>query len=393
MSKELMNDLNTKKEKKVVRLFSIASFLNDLGSDIIYPIWPAFLTQYLKANMTVVGLIDGLGDAIVSISQAFAGFLSDKIQKRKVFIWLGYLFGAISRIGYALSTTYHPVIFFRVLDRAGKIRSAPRDATIADVSSDFTRGKNFGLLRTMDNLGAVVGILLCIVLFPMIGYKNLFLLAAIPSFIGAGLIIVFLKEERVQTKVFKGFSLKFFDKNLKLLFLISSIFALGNFSYSFLLVFANKNGFPIYSLPILYLIFTFIASIFSFYFGKMSDKVGRKKVLLVSFVFWIFSLIVLMLFPLNIGFFIGFIFYGLHKAAFEPVHKTFIAELSPIEMRASILGGFQMIMGLFAFPASFVAGILWDSFHIFAPFYLSIALTLVSILLLFGISEKSKGVK
>lgn len=115
--------------------------MNDLGSDIIYPIWPAFLTQYLKANMTVVGLIDGLGDAIVSISQALSGFLSDKFQKRKVFIWVGYLMGALSRIGYALSTTYHPVIFFRVLDRAGKIRSAPRDAAVADVSNDNTREK------------------------------------------------------------------------------------------------------------------------------------------------------------------------------------------------------------------------------------------------------------
>lgn len=386
-----MNNLNSKEEKKVIRLFSIASFLNDLGSDIIYPIWPAFLTQYLKANMTVVGFIDGLGDAFVSISQAFSGFLSDRIRKRKIFIWLGYLMGAISRIGYALSTTYHPVVFFRVLDRAGKIRSAPRDAAVADISTNENRGRNFGVLRTMDNLGAVAGILLCMILFPMIGYRNLFLFAAIPSLIGAGLIFLLFKEEKVQTTVFKGYSLKFFDKNLKLLFLISSVFALGSFSYSFLLVFANQFGFPIYSLPVLYLIFTFIASLFSYYFGKLSDKTGRKIVLLLSFVFWILSLLIIISFPVVLGFIIGFIFYGLHKAAFEPVHKTFIAELSPIDLRASILGGFQMTMGLFAFPASFVAGILWDSFHIFAPFYLSIILTLISSVLLFGIRENRRN--
>lgn len=386
-----MNNLNSKEEKKVIRLFSIASFLNDLGSDIIYPIWPAFLTQYLKANMTVVGFIDGLGDAFVSISQAFSGFLSDRFRKRKIFIWLGYLMGAISRIGYALSTTYHPVVFFRVLDRAGKIRSAPRDAVVADISTNENRGRNFGVLRTMDNLGAVAGILLCMILFPIIGYKNLFLFAAIPSLIGAGLIFVFFKEEKVQTTVFKGYSLKLFDKNLKLLFLISSVFALGSFSYSFLLVFANQFGFPIYSLPVLYLIFTFIASLFSYYFGKLSDKTGRKIVLLLSFVFWILSLLIIISFPVVLGFIIGFIFYGLHKAAFEPVHRTFIAELSPIDLRASILGGFQMTMGLFAFPASFVAGILWDSFHIFAPFYLSIILTLISSVLLFGIQENKRN--
>lgn len=382
-----MNEINSQKEKKTVRIFSIASFLNDLGSDIIYPIWPTFLTEYLKANMTIVGLIDGLGDAIVSISQALSGYLSDKFRKRKIFIWLGYLFGAISRIGYALSTSYHPVLFFRILDRSGKIRSAPRDALIADVSSDQTRGKNFGILRSMDNLGAVVGIILCMILFPILGYKYLFLLAAIPSLIGVIIILTFLKEEKFQTKVFKGYSLKNLDKNLKILFWISAIFSLGNFSYSFLLVFANKNGFPIYSLPILYLIFTFFASMFSFYFGKLSDKIGRKKVLMFAFILWIISIIILISFPFVAGFILSFVFYGLHKAAFEPVHKTLISELSPVEYRASILGGFQMIIGLFAFPASFLAGILWDRVNIFAPFYFSIVLTLLSIALLLRLKE------
>jgi MFS family permease len=213
------------------------------------------------------------------------------------------------------------------------------------------------------------------------------MLAAIPSLIGAFLIFVFLKEEKVQTKVFKGYSIKLLDKNLKILFWVSAIFSLGNFSYSFLLVFANKNSFPIHSLPILYLIFTFFASMFSYYFGKLSDRIGRKKVLIIALILWLISIMILISMPFVAGFVISFVFYGLHKAAFEPVHKTFISELSPVEYRASILGGFQMIIGLFAFPASFVAGILWDKINIYAPFYFSIVLTLTSIVMLLKIKE------
>src|SRR3989338_10573064 len=111
-----------RQEKKTIRIFAWGSFLNDLGSDIIYPIWPLFVTTFLGANMAVLGLIDGLGEAIVSISQAASGYLSDRIRKRKVFIWTGYLFGSISRVGYALSTDWQHLIPLKILDRAGKMR-------------------------------------------------------------------------------------------------------------------------------------------------------------------------------------------------------------------------------------------------------------------------------
>jgi len=143
--------------KRTIRILAAASFLNDFGSDIIYPVWPFFVTSVLGANMAVLGFIDGLGEAIVSLSSAASGYASDRLKRRKVFIWLGYLFGSASRIGYAVATVWQHLIPLRVLDRMGKIRSAPRDAIIADLSTDQNRGGNFGLLRTMDNLGALCG--------------------------------------------------------------------------------------------------------------------------------------------------------------------------------------------------------------------------------------------
>jgi MFS family permease len=188
--------MEQKETRKTVRTFASASFLNDFGSDMIYPVWPLFVTSVLGANMAVLGFIDGLGEAIVSISQAASGYVSDRIRRRKVFIWTGYLFGSLSRVGYALSTVWQQLIPFKILDRAGKIRGAPRDAIIADISTEETRGKNFGLLRAMGNLGAVSGIIVCILLFGLLGYRNLFFLTAIPSLIGALLIFSFIRAKK-----------------------------------------------------------------------------------------------------------------------------------------------------------------------------------------------------
>lgn len=378
--------------KKTVRTFALASFFNDFGSDIIYPIWPLFVTTVLKADMAVLGLIDGLGDAIVSISQAISGYVSDRIQKRKVFVWTGYLFGSLSRFGYGIATVWQHLIPFRILDRAGKMRGAPRDAIVADVSTDQNRGANFGFLRTMDNLGAVAGIITSIVLLGPLGYRNLFMLAAIPSAIGGIMILLVVKETRSTGKeIFKGFSLKYLDKNFALLLALSAFFALGAFSYSFLLVFAEQFGFQASSVPVLYLIFTVVASVFSLPFGKVSDRVGRKQVMLIGFLLWALTCLVAVVNQSQISIILLFVLYGLHKAAIEPVQKTLVSELAPVEYRASTLGGFQMVVGLCALPASLVAGLLWDRVSIYSPFYLSLGLTVVAMVLLIAVREKRKG--
>lgn len=367
--------------KKTIWTFSAASFLNDMGSDIIYPIWPLFVTTVLRANMAALGFLDGLGEALVSLSQAASGYLSDRIKKRKVFIWTGYFLGAVSRLGYSFSTAWPHLIPFRLMDRAGKIRSAPRDAIVADLSTDETRGKNFGLLRAMDNLGAVAGIVICIVLVEAIGYRLLFALAALPSVLSALLIYLTVKEKKSGTgriKIYKGISFRDLGRNFKLFLFLSAVFALGSFSYSFLLISAKNSGFNTTSIPVLYLIFTVSASLFSYPFGRLSDKVGRKSVLLLSYLLWAGVCVSFIYSKNHLMTAFAFAVYGAHKGALEPVQKTFVSELAPCDFRASCLGGFQMVIGLFALPASFAAGLLWETVGPFAPFIFSAVLTILS---------------
>jgi MFS family permease len=386
--------MESRETKRTIRTFTLASFLNDFGSDMIYPVWPLFVTTVLGADMAVLGFIDGLGDAIVSISQAASGYVSDRIRRRKVFVWSGYLFGSSSRIGYALSAVWQHVIPFRILDRAGKMRGAPRDAIIADASSNENRGRNFGLLRAMDNLGAVCGIIVCLLFILMLGqaqYRSLFVIAAIPSIVGALLVFLLIKEPKSSgIRLYKGLLLKQFDMNFGLFFLLSAFFALGSFSYSFLLIYAKTFGFEPLALIMLYLTFTAVASIFSLPFGKLSDRMGRKFVLLLSFAFWGFTCLSFIAIQNYLAIIVTFVLYGLHKGALEPVQRAFVAELAPFEYRASILGGFQMVVGFCALPSSLIAGLLWDQFNPSAPFYLSFALTILAIAMLFFVKEKPK---
>jgi MFS family permease len=385
-----MTEKPKEENKRSIRAFAWASFLNDFGSDMIYPVWPLFVTSVMGANMAMLGLIDGLGEAFVSISKAISGYISDRIRKRKFFIWSGYILGSISRFGYALAPSWQWLIPLKILDRSGKMRSAPRDALVADISTNQNRGGHFGLMKAMDNLGAVCGIVVCLLLFEHIGFTNLFLIAALPSLASAVLIYTYIKENKVSDKkLFADFTFKDLDANFKLFLILNSVFTLGAFSYSFLLIFAGKCGFKATYLPIFYLIITVTAAIFSLPMGKLSDKIGRKKLMYLAFILWAAICSSFILSTNSIVVVAAFVLYGLHKAALETVQKTYTSELCPDCFRATGLGVFQMAIGICALPASLIAGFLWDKINMQAPFYLSLALSLVACFMLLFVKEDS----
>ena len=380
-----------KKNKVKVFLFGIASFLNDFGSDMIFPIWPIFVTSFLGANMTVLGILDGIGDAFVSVSQGISGYISDRTKKRKIFVWTGYLMASCARFGYAISSVWYHLIPVKIIDRGGKIRSAPRDAFIAELSTEQDRGTNFGILRAMDNLGALAGITVCIILYRSLGFRTLFIIAAIPSVIGALIIFFKIKEMQLpEKKLFKGIQLRYLTTNFRLVIILYAIFSLGFFSYSFLILFATEFGYKTSFVPVFYLIFTAIASIASLPFGWLADKIGRKAVMGIAFILWALTCGLAIIAQSAVMLYAIFVLYGLHKGSVEPVQKAFVSELSPSDYKASGLGGFQMIVGLCSFPASLLAGLLWDTINPRAPFYLSLFLTMIAALMLLFVKHEKE---
>ena len=373
-----------------VKVFSLASFLNDLGAEMISPVWPLFVTGVLGAPMAFLGFLDGLGDALVSLSQAGSGMLSDKFKKRKIFIWLGYSASGLARIGYALSRHFLWLVPFKIFDRLGKMRDAPRDAMVADATTRRNRGRAFGLLEMMDSLGAVSGIIVSIILFKYLGFRNLFLLAAIPSAIAVIFILVFIKEKTPRPDShFRPISFKKLDRNLKFFFFVSAVFGLGFFSYSFLLVYAKEFGFKTAEVPVLYLIFSLSTSLAAIPFGRLADRWRRKYLIIMAYSFWgLTSFGFLVITDSILAIASLFVLYGFYKAALEPSQRSFVSELAPPEFKASVLGFFKMIMGIIAFPASLIAGILWMAFGPVAPFYFSLTLTLAALVLIFFVREK-----
>ncbi len=386
------------KINKNIWVTSWVSLFTDISSEMLYPVIPIFLTSVLGASMAVVGLIEGMAESTASLLRVVSGVLSDKFAKRKPFVVFGYSFSALSKPLIALAQGWPLVLFARFLDRFGKgVRSAPRDALIADYSSPEQRGLTFGLHRSMDTIGALTGPLITILLLIWLkeNYRPIFLLAAIPAFLAVILLIFFLKEpHRHQdfnnNKIKLTWKLAGFDKNFKVFLLVSVIFALGNSSDAFLIMRSKNLGFSTILVILAYVSYNATYAIFSLPFGALSDKIGRKKVLTAGLL--IFSAVYLGFAFLNKGIYLWILFpvYGFYMAMTEGVSKAFITDLVPSEKRGTAIGLYYTLTGLVTFLASFMAGLLWTYVNISAPFIYGALMAGLSAVLLMILIDGNK---
>ena len=352
----------------------LVSLLNDASSEIIYPLLPVFLVTSLGASAKAIGTIEGLAESISSLLKLFAGYLSDRLGKRKALVVAGYSLASIARPLLAFAQTWTQVLAIRLTDRVGKgIRTAPRDAMIADTVRTEQRGIAFGFHRAMDHGGAVIGPLigyLLVVLFvaksrePTTGeFSRIFLVASIPALIAVVVAAVFMRESPVKpahgTEVVK-LSLRGFDSNFKRFLFVLALFTLSNSSDSFLILRAVDSGVSVAMVPLLWAAHHAMKVLSSLFGGDLSDRLGRKRLIVSG---WILYAAVYAGFAFatnKASLWILFLIYGIYFGLAEGAEKALVADLVRPEQRGTAYGLYNLAFGITVFPASLLMGMIWD---------------------------------
>ncbi len=359
-----------------VIILGLTSFFTDIASEMVYPLIPFFLTSVLGASPAVLGLIEGVAESVASILKVFSGYISDKLKKRKFLAISGYSSSAVGKFLLYIANSWGFVFAGRIVDRLGKgIRTAPRDALIADSIDPAKKGTAFGLHRAMDTSGAVIGVLLAYFFFThYVGeYSEVFLWSLVPAAIGVALLFL-SREKKVEAAARKApsFKWKVLPRKLQLFLIVSFIFTLGNSSNTFLLLRSKDIGCTPASAILLYLVYNVVYGAVSYPAGRLSDRIGRKQLLVVGFVFYalVYLGFAFVSGPQHAWFLWGlFGVYGLYSGFTEGVEKALVADLAPAEVRATAIGLHAMILGIGLFPASFIAGELWEHLSPSAAFY------------------------
>jgi MFS family permease len=354
-------------------LLAFASLFADISSEMLYPILPIFLTQVLHASGSVVGVVEGIAEATQNVVQGFSGWLSDKLQKRKALALIGYLVSALGKPLMGIATAWPGVLGGRFLDRLGAgFRSAPRDALIASSAPDEYRGRAFGLEGIGDNLGAFLGPLLAVLLFLSFHFeiRCIFFVAIVPGLL-AFLMVLLVHERPVPVAAKSKIDVNFreFPVEYWKYLLVIAIFEIGNSSNSFLILQTKNIGASFVVTILIYAGFNLMAALISYPAGSLSDRWGRRNILLSSFMIFFVAYLGFARARSVAAIAVLFVFYGLFQGIFRSVGKALASDFVPESLRASAVGWYSAVVGLLGLVASVVAGLLWDQISHAAVFY------------------------
>jgi MFS family permease len=372
----------------------------DVSSEMVLNILPLFLANVLGVKTNIIGLIEGLAEATASILKLFSGWLSDKLGGRKWLAVVGYGLSAVSKPFFYFANTWELIAGVRWADRVGKgIRTAPRDALVADSVTKETRGLAFGFHRALDTAGAMIGILIA-VLVVWLAQKNtlalskstfqtVVLISLLPAFLAVlslafGAKDVPVKGQRTAPK----FSLRGMGKPFIIFLVIVSIFTLGNSADAFLVLRAQNLGMSVTGILIMLAMFNLIYSLVSTPAGSLSDRIGRRRLIIGGWLVYA---------AIYLGFAFAqaawqvwalYVAYGLYYGMAYGTANALVADLVPEHLRGTAYGTYNAVIGILAFPASFIAGLLWQGagawsgFGPSAPFLFGGSLALIAALLM-----------
>lgn len=384
-----------------VWVLTLTSFLTDVSSEMLTAILPLYLSNVLGARTAVIGLIEGTAETTASAVKIVSGHLSDRLGRRK----------GLTVAGYALSTAVKPLLLFasswfsilgvRFLDRVGKgIRTAPRDALLADSTSSSQRGLAFGIHRAGDTAGALVGMLVAlavvwasdrhalVISHPL--FQTLVLLCIVPAILAVAALACFARETKSKSppNSLQKLSLRPFDARFKKFLLITVVFTLGNSSDAFLILRAQQAGLSVAGILGMMICFNIVYTVAAGPAGALSDRVGRRRVIIAGWLGYAFIYLGFAFADTGPQIWLLMTLYGLYYAATEGAAKAFVADLVPSSLRGTAYGVYNAAVGIAALPASLCAGILWQgvgSWHGLgpsAPFLLSAILALYACALL-----------
>lgn len=389
---------------KNVRSLGWVSLFNDIASEMIYPLLPLFLNTVLGAGVVFIGLIEGIAESVSSFLKLFSGWVSDRFQKRKGLILFGYFLASITRPFIGLATSAYHVLFLRFFDRIGKgVRSSPRDALLSQSCREKERGKAFGFQRAMDHAGAMIGPPIASLLMAVFtkDLRIIFLLAFVPSLFCLWILWrgvtdvhpVRNSSEAINPSSPPKLNWKGWDRKFKYFLLIITLFTLGNSSDAFLLLRAQGLGLNIVTIPILWFIFHLSKTVFSVPGGALSDRIGRRKVMILA---WIVYGLVYLGFAFaskTYQIWLLFIVYGLFYGLSEGTEKAWVADLVEESKRGTAYGAYHFCIGIAALPASLLMGLIWKAIGVQWAFTFGAVMALIAAFLAIALMENDQKEK
>ncbi|HEY5548519.1 MAG TPA: MFS transporter [Coriobacteriia bacterium] len=376
-----------------VVVLGLVSLLTDASSEMVYPVLPLFLANVLHAPVSAIGLIESLAEATASLVKVFSGRLSDRMRRRRPLVALGYSLSNVVKPLLALVPGWPAVLALRVADRFGKgVRTAPRDALIADSGTAERRGRDFGFHRALDTAGAAIGPLTAWAILTLVpdGYRLVFWLSAIPGSLAVVLVLIAVREARAPIEDHRDrprlplLPFRQLGVPFSVFTALSVVFALGNSSDAMLVLRAQNVGTPAALIPLMYFLFNVVGATLATPFGRLSDRFGRRRLVMFGFAGYalVYTGFALAVHPTSIW--LLFALYGAPYAATEGMTRAYVIDLVPRELRATAIGAYTFAIGLAALPASIAAGLLWDVVSPTAPFVLSAVLMSIAALAMVG---------